>query len=275
MFHVLSFQSDSASCLPSEDVVGYVQCESSFKAWAIDGGSYLTECPFTTFDHCSDAHWFATALSDFLAKDLRRNDFETGRLRSALDSLRCQYLSLAPDTPLWAYPVAACTIAEMRHMRDHVVVDVYHYADCFAMFASHERRGAISGDRAWSPVEPPATWQPCSGFSGEKLHALRQRRIEQQHNQGTTALTLNPDSAANATNMRQSFGTPGNMLIGTDGISRAWEHYDLIGHDDVMEFVATEGLGKLFARLREYERQHALEGMKPRDDAAALHVLCL
>ncbi|AJX33307.1 hypothetical protein [Burkholderia oklahomensis] len=275
MFRILSQQSDPASCLPSEDVVGYVQCGSSFKAWAIDGGSHLTECPFTTFDDFSDAHWFAAALSDFLANDLRRRDFDTGRLRLALNDLRRQYVSLAPSTPLWAYPVAACTIAEVRHMRDHVAVDVYHYADCFAMFAQHERRGLIPGDRSWSSIEPRAMWQPCSGFSGEKLHALRQRRIRQQHNQGTTALTLNPDSAANATHLRQSIVTPCHMLIGTDGISRAWEHYGLMGHGDVMKFLAAEGLGALFARLRGYERQHVPDGMKPHDDAAALHVLCL
>lgn len=238
-------------------------------------GSHLTQRPFTTFDQCSDAHWFAVALSDFLANDLRQGGFDTGLLRLALAELRRQYMSLAPNTPLWAYPVAACTITDVHHMRDHIVVDVYQYADCFAILAPHERRGAISGDRSWSSLEPQAMWQPCSGFSGEKLQALRQRRIEQQHNQGTTALTLNPCSAADATHRRHTVVTPCHMLIGTDGLSRAWEHYGLMSHGDVIDFVATEGLGTLFARLRGYERQHTPDGMKPRDDAASLHVLCL
>ncbi|WP_175981806.1 hypothetical protein [Burkholderia sp. BCC1630] len=275
MFQILSMQSDPASCMPSEDVVGYVLSETSFKVWAIDGGSHLTQSPFTTFEHCSDAYWFATALSDFLANDLRQGDFDTGRLRPALDELRYRYMSLAPDTPLWAYPVAACTIAEVHHMREYIVVDVYHYADCFAMLAPHKRRGTIPGDRSWSPPEPQIMWQPCSGFTGEKLQALRLRRIEQQHNRGTTALTLNPRSADNATHQRHCAATPCHMLIGTDGLSRAWEHYGLMNQGDVMNFVATAGLGTLFARLRRYEQQHAPADMKSRDDAAALHVLCL
>ncbi|WP_232517929.1 hypothetical protein [Burkholderia ambifaria] len=274
MFEIFSLQSDPASCIPSEDVVGYLRCGSRFKAWAIDGGSHLTESPFTTFDHCSDAYWFATVLSDFLTDDLRRGNFDAGRLRSTLVELRHQYVSLAPHTPLWAYPVAACTIVEVHHMRDRVEVDIYRYADCFAMFAPHGHRGQIPGDWSWSSIEPRAMWKPCSGFSGQKLHALRQRRISQQRNEGTTALTLNPDSAANVTHLHQSFVTPCHMLIGTDGISRAWEHYGLLEHGDVIDFVATEGLGALFARLRAYERRHAPDDMKPQDDAAALHVLC-
>lgn len=275
MFRIFSSQSDPAFSMPLEDVVGYVQCESRFKAWAIDGASHLTECPFTTFDGCSDAQWFATALSDFLAEDLRHDDFDAGRLRRALDALRHEYLSLVADAPLWAYPVAACSIAEIHHLGDRVAVDLYHYADCFAILEPYDRRAAIPGDCLWSSTEPRPMWRPYSGFSGEKLDALRRRRIEQQHNRGSTALTLNPDSAANATHVRHRLATPCHMLIGTDGLSRAWEQYGLLAHEDVIRFVATEGFGTLLARLRAYERQHVPDGMKPRDDAAALHVLCL
>ncbi|WP_323117825.1 hypothetical protein [Burkholderia alba] len=274
MFRILSQLSDPSSCLPSEDVIGYVQRGNRFKAWAIDGASHLSAHPFTTFDDRSDAHWFATELSGFLSRDLSERDFDAGRLRPMLAALGQRYRSMSRDTPLWAYPAAACTIVELQRTDTHVIADIHQYADCFALFGAAGIGEPAAGAGDFPSTSAQRRWRPFSGFSGERLDDLRDRRIEQQHNRNTTALTLNPDSAANGVHARRTLDAPCQVLVGTDGVSRAWEHYALIEQDDVIAWVWREGLPALFTRLRSHEETHARCDMKSKDDAAALHIAC-
>jgi len=274
MYQILSQLSDPCTCIPSEDVTGYVQRDDRFKAWAIDGGSYLTERPFTTFSDCSDAHWFATELSNLLADDLRDDSFNANRLHVGLDALRRRYVSLAPSTPIWAYPVAACTIIELQRLDEHIIADIYQYADCFALFGRGNPSYVSEAPTEFHSISSAIHWRPFSGFSGEQLTSLRDRRIEQQENKNTTALTLNAESAANCTHVREILDVPCQVLIGTDGLSRAWELYRLLETDSVIDFISKQGLHALFRRLRCHEDGQDQARPKSRDDAAALHIQC-
>ncbi|AYZ62750.1 hypothetical protein EGY31_05500 [Burkholderia multivorans] len=275
MYRILSTLSDPCACIASEDVLGHVQRGDRFNAWAIDGASFLTDHPFTTFDDRSDAHWFAAELSAFLARELSEREFDAARLRPVLEDLRQRYLALSPDTPLWAYPAAACTIVELQRSGDQVVADIHQYADCFALFGAGRTDEPAPAVDDFRSTASRIQWRPRSGFSGEQLARQHERRIEQQHNRNTTALTLNPDSAANGIHVRQTFAAPCQLLLGTDGVSRAWEYYGLVDQGDVIDFVSRNGLPALFARLRHHEENYVNPEMKSRDDAAALHVLCV
>ena len=119
-------------------------------------------------------------------------------------------------------------------------------------------------------------WRPYSGFSGETLDRLRNHRVDQQHNCNTTALTLNPLSAENCRHIQQKTPTPCHILLGTDGLSRIWEHYALVEQSRVIDTLAQEGLPSLFRQLREHEMGGSSKQaeLKSRDDAAALHIFC-
>ncbi|NIF92159.1 hypothetical protein [Burkholderia sp. Cy-637] len=274
-YRILSMLSDPGADLPSEDVIDYLQDDGKFKAWAIDGASFLTEQPFTTFPDRSDAHWFATELSAFLGRDLRHGDFDIERLGTHLMALRRDYLDRAPGTPVWAHPVAACTIIEMQRQGQRVMVDIHQYADAFVLFGSGVAVQPASASAGFVSAAGDFPWKPFSGFSGERLAELRERRIVQQRNQDTTALTLNAASVNNVVHVRKMLDVPCQVLLGTDGVSRAWEKYRLLEREEVIELVATAGLQALFRRLRHHEGGLDRAGPKARDDAAALHVQCL
>lgn len=259
--------------IPSEDVVGYLQRDHSVLAWAIDGASTLTPSPFTTFECISDAGWFARELADVLRK-FQFSPFSPLKLREDLDRLRQHYRRASEYArPLEDWPVAAATIAEIDFsIEKKLAVSIYRYADCFDLIHQGPLPLPIDGKTSVpkQPFHDP--WKPCSGFQGEVLDQLRQRRRQQQRNEFSTALTLNPESALNATETRLTLDTPAHILLGTDGLSRLWDTYGLMTREQAQRFVSQRGLLTLLETLRDFELTAPSGGArgKRRDDASGI-----
>lgn len=262
--------------IPTEDVVGCLQREHSILAWAIDGASTLTEAPFTTYDDVSDAGWFARRLARLLKEQFKETPFSTEKLRRGLNMLREEYLHAASETlPLWARPVAAAIIVEVRQTAAEIRMSIYRYADCFALVS----QGVLPDtDRTSGPASQPTPtyelWKPFSGFRGRELARLRRRRCQQQKNEFSTALTLNPASAMNAVEERRTLHAPAHIVLGSDGLSRVWDTYRLMSGEQAMRMIVQHGLSELLRLLRAFEASTptGTAELKRRDDACGIHL---
>lgn len=274
-FNVESISQGIYQNIPSEDVVGYLQREHSILAWAIDGASTLTESPFATFDGISDAGWFARRLADLL-RQLETAAFCKSKLRDGLNMLRQEYCAASERIPpLEDWPVAAATIVEIGFSVDTMLtLSIYRYADCFDLI--HQGALPHSNQDKPSASECPSydPWKPCSGFRGQPLEQLRQRRRQQQRNELSTALTLNPTSALNAAETHLTIGTPAHILLGTDGLARVWETYHLMTRDQAIPLIARTGLSTLLKILRDHEATIPASETsdKRRDDASGIYI---
>ena len=260
--------------IPTEDVIGCLQREHSMLAWAIDGASTLTKAPFTTYDGLSDAGWFVRRLAKLLRDQFNKTPFCTKKLRRGLQIILDEYRQATEDaTPLWAWPVAAAIMVEIDHRAAQTQISFYRYADCFELVFQ-----GILLDRSHiaSPVSQPSydLWKPFSGFKGQELARLRQRRCEQQKNQSSTALTLNPASAMNAVEEKRTIHTPAHIVLGSDGLSRVWDTYALMTREQAMQLVAQQGLPELLRLLRDFEASAPTgrANLKRRDDACGIHI---
>lgn len=263
--------------IPTEDVVGYLTRGDSILAWAIDGASTLTESPFTTYDDLTDAGWFSRAVGGLLETQFHDSPFDLTTFHDGLRRLRGQYLHDANETPsLSAWPVAAAMITEIDQATPGTLqIRSYRYADCFALVSQGmaQQKPHVEFPRPQPPPEYDP-WKPFSGFQGETLDNLLQRRCQQQMNEFSTALTLNPVSAWNAIEERLTVRTPAHVLLGSDGLSRIWDTYRIMTSDQAMDFIVQRCLPSLMHVLRTYEASTSSrpDGIKRRDDACGIHI---
>ncbi|OIQ83904.1 hypothetical protein GALL_342780 [mine drainage metagenome] len=259
--------------IPSEDVAGYRQRDTSLLAWVIDGASTLTDHPFQHFPGVTDAGWFARRIEALLREEFADRPFDLAGMAGVLATARSDYLNAGAESkPLWAWPVAAAVVIEVDAVANQL--RVYRYADCFVetAMAPSVGCGPRRGYSGFGGIRP--RWEPCSGFTGSALSLLRARREAQQRNRGTTALTLDPSSAAHAALQLRTIALPSDILLGSDGLSRLWDTYGVLTRAEAMRYLATEGLASLFLRLRKFEAEHETGalGLKRRDDAIGLHL---
>lgn len=261
--------------IPTEDVVGYLLRERSMLAWAIDGASPLTAAPFKTYEDITDSGWFARRLSQLLEKQFQDIPFSKAQLRNGLQILQEEYLHDGGDAqPIWAWPVAAATVVEIDRTTEPVHMSIYRYADCFLEVL----QGPLpSENHSARPAQLPPSydlWKPYSGFQRKKLVDLWQRRWRQQESECSTALTLNPASAMNAVEERREIATPAHIVLGSDGLSRVWDTYQLMTSEEALHLVVQHGLPSLLHVLRGFEASAPTGGadLKRRDDASGIHI---
>ncbi|KWR77252.1 hypothetical protein [Cupriavidus sp. IDO] len=261
--------------IPTEDVVGYLLRERSMLAWAIDGASSLTAAPFMTYEDITDAGWFARRLGQLLEKQFQDVPFSKAQLHHGLQILRAEYRHDGGDAqPIWAWPVAAATVVEIDRTTEQAHISIYRYADCFVEVFQGTPPSVNHSAR---PAQLPSiydVWKPYSGFQGHKLVDLRQRRMQQQKGECSTALTLNPASAMNAVEEQRGIATPAHIVLGSDGLSRVWDTYQLMTNEQAMDLIVQQGLPSLLQVLRYFEAI-ALTGsadLKRRDDASGIHI---
>lgn len=272
---VATIVEDAAYETGSDDVVGFVKRTGVLSAWAIDGASVLSETQFVNFPDRTDSRWFADRISAYLSDELAERPFSHEGLYTAIKMIRDQYLQIAKATPIWAHPLVALALVEVRHIKGGFELVVNQFADCFVLYKQLNRLPNVTHCK----VQPcqARKWKPSSGFSGETLEALRARRQRQQMGFDTTALTLNPDSVGQGLPMTSSvISGATHILIGTDGLSRAWELYDIINRAAVVEEVVERGLDGVVADIRRYEASnyHKPDGVKASDDASGVHIFC-
>ena len=260
--------------IPSEDVAGFVARPDGFAAWVIDGASTLSNEAFTTYATVTDCGWFARQVSRFFETELAARPFSPVVLSGEIAALRHRYDADGGDAaPEWAHPVAAAMIVEVTCHTGTARIRQHRYADCFAVFGE----GEVAADVAETQVSPGHfdPWKPCSGFDGARLEALRARRCQQQRNEESDALTLNPLSAFNVHTSEQTITRPFHALLGSDGLARLWEGYALFSRAAALERVRDHGAAHLFECLRRYEAEAAAgpKNEKRRDDASAVHVV--
>lgn len=261
--------------IPTEDVVGYLLRERSMLAWAIDGASPVTAAPFKTYEDVTDAGWFARRLSQLLEKQFQDIPFSKAQLCNSLQVLQDEYRRDGGDAqPIWGWPVAAATFVEIDRTKEPVSMSVFRYADCFVEVLQVPVPSADQSPRP--PQSPPSydRWRPYSGFRGHKLLNLWQRRLQQQKGECSTALTLNPASAMNAVEEERKITTPAHIVLGSDGLSRVWDTYQLMTSEQAMHLVAQHGLSSLLHALRNFEASSLTGGaeLKRRDDASGIHI---
>ncbi|MHA7685480.1 hypothetical protein [Cupriavidus sp. PET2-C1] len=261
--------------IPTEDVVGYLLRERSMLAWAIDGASPLTAAPFKTYEDITDAGWFARRLSQFLERQFQEVPFSKAQLRDGLQILQDEYRHDGGGAqPLWAWPVAAATVVEIDRTTELVHMSIYRYADCFVEVLQGTLPSANHFARATQLPPSYDLWKPYSGFQGKKLADLWQRRLQQQTGECSTALTLNPASAMNAVEEQRDIATPAHIVLGSDGLSRVWDTYQLMTSEQAMHLVVQHGLPSLLQVLRDFEASVLTGGadLKRRDDASGIHI---
>ncbi|MDR5800623.1 hypothetical protein [Caballeronia sp. LZ001] len=273
MIRITGWAEDACSSIPSEDVLGSALHENKLTVWAIDGGSTLTEAAFTTFPDKTDSRWFADELSRRISMMAAEGSFALPLLADAIADIRHAYLTLVDKSGRWFHPVAACVIAEMREIDDRLEISLHSFADCFFMWGTTQLKH--NHTRTQLSSRSRSAWKACSGFRGKRLEQLRKRREEQQRNEKTSALSLNPKSAFNCVETNLNFDRPTTLLLGTDGLARAWQRYALLPECEVIDFVAHYGISELIDRIREYEADHLGEDdftEKRADDAAGMRI---
>lgn len=261
--------------MPSEDVTGHVARGGTILMWAIDGASPLTDEPFTVFQNESNSGWFARRLSECLKTRFVEQTFNPAQLREVIGELRAEFIQCSGSpVPDWSWPVAAAVMVEVSELDGRVRIEVHRYSDCFFATAQGTLEADVTKARRIADAISTGRWKPASGFSGKTLTSLRERRARQQDNEGTTALTLNPESAMNASAVLLNRGRPLHVLVGSDGVSRLWESYAAMTISDAMSVVAREGVGGLIAELRRFEACAVLpqKDEKPSDDACCIHL---
>lgn len=260
--------------VPGEDVVGCVRRGDTVLAWAIDGATTLTEHPFTTFSDLTDAGWFARGMGRWLAEHGALEPFSPSLLEEGLRTLREEYRHAGGEAqPIHAWPVAAAVVAEISPSGATLRMRVHRYEDCFLEIHSAPASAQSTTTMAL-PAQSHDEWKPHSGFKPPVLERLWERRRQQQANTGGTALTLNPISAHNAVIEEQVLATPVHVVLGSDGLSRVWDTYNLMSREQALALVAEQGLPALLATLREHEASARTgdAGLKRRDDASGLHL---
>lgn len=261
--------------IPTEDVVGYLLREHSILAWAIDGASPLTASPFTTYESVTDAGWFVRRLAQQLQEQFRNAPFSKARLQTILQILQDEYRHAGGNAqPLWVWPVAAAMIVEINRTAGQVHMSIFRYADCFVeiLLGPLPKTDHVAMSNQSSPTYD--LWKPFSGFEGRKLVSLWQRRCQQQKNEASNALTLNPASAMKAVEEQRVIPTPAHVVLGSDGLSRVWDTYRLMTSTEAMQLVVQHGLPALLQVLREFEAFALTRGpdLKRRDDASGIHL---
>lgn len=261
--------------VPSEDVVGYLSRGDTLLIWAIDGASSLSDQPFTVFPDESNSGWFSRRLSECLRAEFNQRAFDTSALAQIIGELKREFDERSGGIAAeWSWPVAAAVMVEISEFESRVEMRVYRYADCFFNVVQDDLGADVMGRRI--TVEPACinAWKPASGFYGAKRDAMRMRRVQQQRNVDTSALTLNTDSAMNATVISCSFNRPLHVLVGSDGLARLWEVYKELDIPEAMSIAATAGVARLVARLRQFESApgRVRSDMKSTDDACGIHV---
>lgn len=261
--------------VPNEDVVGYLSRGDSLLIWVIDGASPLSDQPFTVFPGESNSGWFARRLSECLKAEFSQRAFDTSALVQVIDQLKREFDERSEGAAAeWSWPVAAAVLVEISELEGQVVMKVYRYADCFFNVVQDDLGADVMGRRITAEPACFNAWKPASGFCGSKLEALRIRRVQQQRNVDTSALTINAGSAMNATVVSFSVSRPLHVLVGSDGLARLWEVYRELEVTEAMSIVATAGVARLVARLRQFEASpgRIQLDMKPMDDACGIHV---
>lgn len=261
--------------IPTEDVVGYLLRERSMLAWAIDGASPVTAAPFKTYENITDAGWFARRLSQLLERQFQDIPFSKAQLCNGLQVLQDEYRHDGGDVqPIWAWPVAAATLVEIDRSTEPASISIYRYADCFVEILQGPLCSLNHCARPAQLAPSHDLWKAYSGFQGHKLVSLWQRRLQQQKGECSTALTLNPASAMNAVKEERKITTPAHIVLGSDGLSRVWDTYQLMTSEQAMHLVVQHGLPSLLHALRNFEAS-GLTGsadLKRRDDASGIHV---
>ncbi|HGM7337973.1 TPA: hypothetical protein ACKQCJ_004345 [Stenotrophomonas maltophilia] len=261
--------------VPNEDVVGYLLRGDGLLIWAIDGASPLSDQPFTVFPDESNSGWFARRLSECLKVEFNQRAFDTSALAQIIGELKREFDERSEGAAAeWSWPVAAAVLVEISEFEGQVEMKVYRYADCFFNVVQDDLGADVMARKITAEPACFNTWKPASGFCGAKLEALRTRRVQQQRNVDTSALTINSGSAMNATVISFSVGRPLHVLVGSDGLARLWEVYRELEVTEAMSIVATAGVARLVARLRQFEASpgRARSDVKPMDDACGIHV---
>jgi len=263
---------------PSEDVFGFRETNSGFNCWVIDGATSIAVNPMQYRNDMSDPAWFARALSLSIFNAVGFRAMNEKTISSILLNLRNRYLEkCACNVHPHDYPLAAATYVNLQCKADEVILTVLEYADCFFSISSldgdfHKSRFSKPPNPVFSfPVEPKAE---LPVFSDDLLSKLRVRRLDQNINGASSALTLRPESALTAKKKKYRIRKPTLLLIGSDGFERLWRSYRVRSEDAVQ---LSARMGRLLAEmstLREWELEsnNISNELKSSDDATVLSI---
>jgi hypothetical protein len=260
---------------PSDDAFDWHLQDQTLHAWVIDGATSVSERPDKVRAGVSDASWFANALSRAIRRRVVYAPLTQARLADILADLLPRFEAMAGGAlDAYDYPVAAMTYVSVTRRRDRFVLQGLQFADCFLHLQTlpkpQQGQNALHGALPARPLNASLPKTP------EILAHLRARRSDQVLRDASSAVTIFPRSAAQGTPFR--FTRPGHLpialLLGSDGIARLWEEYNLCTiHQSADRILRHGALGEL-VKLRHWEATHSGHGMsiKPADDATLLYI---
>lgn len=273
MSHLVEAIHSASGLWPSDDAFGWHLQDQTLHAWVIDGATSVSERPDKVRAGVSDASWFANALSRSISRTVVYAPLTQASLAGILAELLPRFEAMAGDAlDAYDYPVAAMTYVSVTRRGDRFVFEGLQFADCFLHLQT--LRKPQMGQHAVHSALPARPLNASLPKTPEILERLRARRSDQVLRDASSAVTIFPRSVAKG--MRFRFSRPGHLpialLLGSDGIARLWEEYNLCAIHQSADRILRHGALRELAKLRHWEATHRGHCMsiKPADDATLL-----
>lgn len=249
-------------------------------AWVLDGATGLGR---NLVSPSSDAAWLAQAINEELARACSAHqDLATQEiLRLALGRVEARYhAALAGQAvELFERPTAAGIL--LRAFPDQL--ELTSFGDCRAIFQGEDGLDGFGGGliealdsasiaalKAVFVAKPQASLKEARA---EIWPLLRAQRIEFNTEGGHWALAPDP-AVAGRGSTRIVARRPGPILLASDGFTRLWDVFGLLGAGDALAACAAGQGAELYARLRGAEiadpEARTFARIKQHDDATWL-----
>ena len=245
-------------------------------AWVIDGATPLSDSPLTNGE--SDAAW----LADRLDSHLRAASLLTSADQSLHQLVEGLLSSIAEDAARdWSHDPVLPPSAALGLVRNHgtwldylVLADVtVHVAPQAVTVTDRRVEASTEGAMVVLEHELARTQQHEEAMRSVRPALLASRQADMNTSGGYWVASIDPMAARHALSGRSEIDAATQLLLCTDGFSRAWDTFGLF---DGPGEVLTSGLGALevLRRVRQEETADHQCLRYPRwnvhDDAAAL-----
>lgn len=265
---------EPGSGLVNEDVAGY----NDFSAWVIDGATGLSGKTLT--QNPTDPHWYAQWWHQHLHRNLRTESSLSNFCVAALEQVSEQFLRCWPQATPHDYPSAAATIVRFCHDR----LEYQIFGD--AVLLLRDRRGLqvirdtrlnFLDDLVLSQMDHLINFEQYSHSAARDKLLPRLRAHRQLKNTHDGYWTLEFDPAAALHGLQGEYQADGKIeaLLLTDGLSILLDTFQYCSAEELMDWVAEEGLRPVYEQVRAIEQADPMmrqfTRFKVSDDASGLY----
>lgn len=269
---------EPGSGVVNEDAAGY----NDYAAWVVDGatglsGRTLTEAP-------TDPHWYAQWWHQHLHRHLTDQPDLSKFCLDSIDLVAEHYLAQWPDATPHDYPSAAAAIVRFCH--DHLEYQLFGDA----VLLLRDRQGLqVIRDTRLNRLDDLVLSQMNRLINFEQhSHSVARHKLLPQlraHRQLKNTMdgywTLEFDRAAALHGLQGQYQPEGELevLLLTDGLSILLDTFQYCSAEELISWVAEEGLRPLYQQVRTLEqadpKMEEFTRFKVSDDASGLYFVAV